>query len=40
MENIMKRVKSLGESGELTKNVTETIANETKEKGVNFLVFY
>ena len=40
MENIMKRVKSLRESDELAESLTETIENETKEKGVNFLVFY
>ena len=36
----MKRVRSLRESDKLAESVTETIENETKEKGVNFLVFY
>ena len=37
MKNIMKIVKSLGDSGVLIKDVTKTIGNKTKRQ-VNFLV--
>ena len=40
MEDIIKVVKSLEESGLLLKRVSETIRNETKEKKENFLVCY
>ena len=32
MNDIMKKIKSLGESGPLIKGVTETIKNEAKEQ--------
>ena len=37
VDDIMKIVKSLGESGLLMKGVSETIANETKDQKVAFL---
>ena len=40
MEDIIKVVKSLEESGLLLKGVSETIRNEAKEKKENFLVCY
>ena len=40
MENIMKVVKSLEESGLLIKETSETIKNETKNKKVNFFQYY
>ena len=40
MEDIIKVVKSLEESGLLLKRVSETIQNEAKEKKENFLVCY
>ena len=40
MEDIIKVVKSLEESGLLLKRVSETIRNEAKEKKENFLVCY
>ena len=38
MENIMKIVKSLEESGLLIKGITETIKNEAKDKKGGFLL--
>ena len=38
MEDVIKIVKVLEESSELVKGVTETTENETKVKGVYFLV--
>ena len=40
MEDIMKKVKSLENSGLLLKRVSETIQNEAKEKKDDFLVCY
>ena len=40
MEDIMKIVKSLGESGLLVKEIIETIKNETKEQKKDFLQCY
>ena len=40
MEDIIKVVKSLEESGLLLKGVSETIRNEAKEKKDYFLVCY
>ena len=40
MEDIMKIVKSLGESGLLAKEIIETIKNETKEQKKDFLQCY
>ena len=40
MEDIIKVIKSLEESGLLLKRVSETIRNEAKEKKENFLVCY
>ena len=40
MEDIIKVVKSLEESGLLLKRLSETIRNEAKEKKENFLVCY
>ena len=40
MEDIIKVVKSLEESGLLLKRVSETIRNEAKEKKESFLVCY
>ena len=41
MEDIIKIVNSLEESGLLLKGVTETVQNEAKEqKGGKFLVYY
>ena len=40
MEDIIKVVKSLEQSGLLLKRVSETIRNEAKEKKENFLVCY
>ena len=40
MENIIKIVKSLGDSGLLLKGVSETIENESKEQKRGFLVCY
>ena len=40
MDNIMKIVKSLKESGLLTKDVTKTIQNEAEEQKVDFLACY
>ena len=40
MEDIIKVVKSLEESGLLLKRVSETIRDEAKEKKENFLVCY
>ena len=39
MEDMMKLVKSLEESGLLKKGVTETIRNETKKNG-GFVLYY
>ena len=40
MEDIIKIVKSLEDSGLLLKGVTETVQNEVKEKKEDFLVCY
>ena len=40
MDNIMKIVKSLGESSLLTKGVSETIENEARKKKMDFLACY
>ena len=40
MEDIIKIVKSLEESGLLLKGVTETVQNEVKNKKEDFLVCY
>ena len=40
MEDIMKRFKSLENSGLLIKDVTKKIENETKEQRSGFLGFY
>ena len=37
MEDIIKRVKSLEQSGLLLKGISETIKNEAKEQKVRFL---
>ena len=40
INNIIKIVKSLEDSGLLLKGVTETVQNEVKEKKEDFLVCY
>ena len=40
MEDIIKIIKSLEDSGLLLKGVTETVKNEVKEKKKEFLVCY
>ena len=40
MEDIIKIVKSLEDSGLLIKRVRETIQNETKEQKLEFLIFF
>ena len=40
MEDIIKMVKSLDESGLLLKGVAETVQNEVKNKKDDFLVCY
>ena len=40
MEDIVKMLKSFEDSKLLIKGVTETFENETKNKGMDFLVFY
>ena len=40
MEDIIKIIKSLEDSGLLLKGVTETVQNEVKEKKEDFLVCY
>ena len=40
MEDIIKIVKSLEDSGLLLKGVTETVQNEVKEQKEDFLVCY
>ena len=40
MEDIMKIVKSLEESGLLTKEISGTIKNEVKEQRTDFFQFY
>ena len=40
MEDIMKIVKSLEESGALIKGISETIKNEAKEKKMDFTQCY
>ena len=40
MNDIMKIVQSLEESGLLIKGINETIKNEAKEEGDGFLVWY
>ena len=40
MEDIMKIVKSLEESGALIKGISETIKNEAQEKKVDFTQCY
>ena len=40
MEDVIKIIKSLEDSGLLSKGVTETVQNEVKEKKEDFLVCY
>ena len=40
MEDVIKIIKSLEDSGLLLKGVTETVQNEVKEKKEDFLVCY
>ena len=40
MEDLIKIVKSLGDSGLLLKEVTESVQNEVKNEKVDFLVCY
>ena len=40
MDNIMKIIKSVEQSGLLIKGASETIKNEAKEKKVDFPVWY
>ena len=40
MDDVIKIIKSLEDSGLLSKGVTETVQNEVKEKKEDFLVCY